>query len=83
MRPPVTGYGRAGGVLFVVEELAALRTAWLDLSQPDDQATRWRLSNGTKLLKNVGNAFAGRSVAGRAALPSTISPDQLVADDPR
>ena len=70
-RPPVTGYGRAGGVTASLSRSCCAAHGMARLCTNPRQAHRCDSgSNGTKRLRNVGNAYDGRSVPGRAAPPS-------------
>ena len=68
---------------FVVEELAALRTAWLDLSQPDDQATSMAALQWHEAAEKCRERVRRAIGTGPGCTAVNHKPDQLVTDDPR
>jgi len=68
---------------FVVEELTALRTAWLGLSQPDDQATSMAAVQWHEAAEKCRERVRRAIGTGPGCTAVNHKPDQLGTDDPR
>jgi len=68
---------------FVVEELAALRTAWLGLSQPDDQATSMAAVQWHEAAEKCRERVRRAIGSGPGCTAVNHKSDQSVIEDPR